>query len=186
MPVALTGVEQIDNFPGSMTSADLAFDSLLEQMIGDDVYIGAGTLKSTDWTQLIDIVTWDEALAAAFDVLGELAEKPGKIESKLSALRTRNYKVAGKRTTNIEITIIGVSQLQKSYLESTDFSTTTMTMVLRNREKDRVMVFNGMKWAVDWSGEVDGLFTVVLTTEFSGTTDGKIYFLKDIVADATP
>lgn len=183
MPI--TSIEKIDTFPGSMTASDLAFDSLLEQMIGDDVYIAAGTLSSTDLATLVDQATWDTALAANFDVLGELAEKPGKIESKLSSLRTRNYKVAGKRTTSVEIDLVGVSQLQKAFLESTDFSTATMTMVLRNREKDRVLIFNGMKWTVDWSGEVDGLFSVVLTTEFSGTTDGKIYVYKDIVVSST-
>lgn len=184
--MAITGVEQIDNFPGAMTADDLAFDELLEQMIGDDVYIGAGTLTDEDLATLVDQVAYDAALAANFDVLGELSEKAGKMDSKLSSLKTRNYKVAGKRTNTVEINIVGISQLQKQYLESTDFSGTTMTVILRNREKDRVIILNGMKWTCDWSGEVDGLFAVVLSTEFAGTTNGKIYVYKDIVEDATP
>jgi len=182
--MAITGVEQIDNFPGAMTAADLAFDALLAEMVGDDAYIGAGTLSSADLATLIDQVTWDAALAANFDSMGELAENAGKVESKLASLKTRNFKLPGKRTTTVELNLVGISQLQKQYLESNDFSATTMCVILRNREKDRVIVFNGMKWTTDWSGEVDGLFAVTLTTEFVGTTDGKIYVFKDIAETA--
>jgi hypothetical protein len=55
-------------------------------------------------------------------------------------------------------------------------------MFLQNTEKDRVIILNGMKWAVDWSGETDGLFSVVLSTEFSGATSDRVYVYKDIPA----
>lgn len=184
--MAITGVAQISNFPTGMDADDLAFDALLEQMVGDDAYIGAGTLSEADLATLIDQVTWDAALAANFDSLGELGENSGKVESKLATLKTRNYRLPGKRTNTVEINLVGISQLQKQYLESNDFSSTTMTVIFRNREKDRAIIFNGIKLTCDWSGEVDGLFAVTLTTEFIGTTDGKILVFKDIVADATP
>jgi hypothetical protein len=44
------------------------------------------------------------------------------------------------------------------------------------------VIFNGLRWTVDWSGEADGLFSVVISTEFSGITNGKIFVLKDIPA----
>ncbi len=49
---------------------------------------------------------------------------------------------------------------------------------------DRVVIFNGLRWTVGWSGEADGLFTVVISTEFSGVTSNKIFLLKDIPAAA--
>lgn len=178
MPI--TSVTQIANFPTGMDADDLLFDALLEQMIGDDVYIGVGTLSAVDLSTLTDQVKWDTTLGESFDPLGELAEKAGKIDSKLTSLKTRNYKIAAKRTTSIEVNIVGISDLQKQYLESNDFSGTTMCVIFRNREKDRVIIFNGMKWTCDWSGEVDGLFAVLISTEFSGITNGKIHVLKDI------
>jgi hypothetical protein len=35
---------------------------------------------------------------------------------------------------------------------------------------------------VDWSGEADGLFSVVVSTEYAGSTSGKFYVFKDIPA----
>jgi hypothetical protein len=57
-----------------------------------------------------------------------------------------------------------------------------MTIILRSREKDRVIILNGMKWTADWSSETDALFDVLLSTEFAGTTDTRIYVFKDISA----
>ena len=37
-----------------------------------------------------------------------------------------------------------------------------------------------MRWVVDWSGEVDNILTVVISTEFTGSTDGKIYIIPEI------
>jgi hypothetical protein len=46
------------------------------------------------------------------------------------------------------------------------------------------VIFTGLRWTVDWSGEADGLFNVVISTEFSGVTSNKIFLLKDIPAGA--
>ena len=172
--------------PGTMTAADMAFEALTAQMAGDYAWFGSGTLTEAEIASLDSAFAWDAAIAANFDSLGELGESAGKVESKLASLKTRNYKLPGKRTTTMEINLVGISQLQKQYLESNDFSATTMSIILRNREKDRAIVFNGQKWTADWSGAVDGLFSVVLTTEFVGGTSGKVLVYKDIVADATP
>lgn len=181
--MALAKVKKITTFPSGTTASDLKFDELIEQMIGDSVYAGEGTLDATDLATLVaSQTTIAENLASAFDVLGELAEKPGKIESKLESLKTRNYKVAGKRTNTLELSLVGLSNKQKDFLESPAFSTTTLTLVLQNTQKDRLIILNGMKWSMDWSGESDGLFAVTISTEFSGATKDRIYLYKDIPA----
>jgi len=182
----ITSVEKLDNFPGAMTEDDLAFEELMAQMIGDDVYVAAGTLDSTDLATLVDHATWDAALAAYFSVLGELAEKAGKSDSKVTKLKTRNYVVSGRRDSSHEIYIVGISQLQKQYLESTAFSAATLCIVLRNREKDSIIILNGMKWIAEWSGETDGLWAVTLSSSFVGTSNDKVILITGIVPDATP
>ena len=181
--MALQKVKKLTTFPSGTTASDLKFDALIEQMIGDDVYVGEGTLDATDLATLVasqaSIAT---ELAAAFDVLGELAEKPGKIDSKLTSLKTRNYKVAGKRTNTLELALVGISNKQKDFLESTAFSNTTITLVMQNTEKDRLVIFNGMKWSMEWNGETDGLYNVVISTEFVGASKDRIYVYKDIPA----
>lgn len=58
------------------------------------------------------------------------------------------------------------------------------TIVIVSKGKDRAVIFNGLRWTVDWSGEADGLFTVVISTEFFGVTAGKIYLFKDLPVGA--
>lgn len=170
-------------FPSGTDKDDLLFTNLIETMVGDIVHFGSGTLSAADIASYLDDqVVIASTLASNFEILGELGEKPGKMNSKLSSLKTRNYRVSGKRENTIEITIVGIGLLQKDYLESTAFSAEEQTFILRSREGDRMIILNGMRWTVDWSGEVDGLFTFVLTTEFAGATTGKIYMYKDIPA----
>lgn len=183
--MAITTVKKLSTFPSGTDSDDLLFDSLIEQMIGDDVYVGEGTMNADDIASMVTSqATIATALSGLFDVLGELAEKAAKVESKNTALKTRNYKVAGRRTTTLELNLVGISNLQKAFIESTAFTGTTVTMVLQNTEKDRLIILNGMKWAVDWSGETDGLFAVVLSSEFAGATSDRVYVYKDIPATA--
>ncbi|MCB5285544.1 MAG: hypothetical protein LHW45_08160 [Candidatus Cloacimonetes bacterium] len=183
--MAITTVQKLTTFPAGTDADDLAFDELIEQMIGDDVYVAEGTLDATDLAAMTgDQATIASNLASYFDVLGELAEAAAKVESKNTALKTRNYKVAGKRTTTVEISLVGISNLQKAFLESTAFTGTTVTMFMQNTEKDRVIIFNGMKWAVDWDGTTDGLWNVKLSTEFTGATSDRVYVYKDIPATA--
>lgn len=178
--MALENVKKA-TFPSGTDADDLLFSALTETLIGDDVYFGAGTLTAADLTTYFgdqtDILA---SIASNFDLLGELAEKPVKIASKTSSLKTRNYKVAGKRENSVEITIVGISNLQKAYLESSAFTATDMTFVLLSTLRDRMVILNGMRWVVEWSGETDGLYTVVLSTEFAGSTNDRIYVWKDI------
>lgn len=170
-------------YPSGIDAGDLAFDELLESLVGDEVYFGAGTLSDADIeTYLSDQATITSTLASNFESLGELAEKPSKADSKVDVLKTRNYVVPGKRSTSVEVTLSGISNLQKAFLESASFQNETYTLIMLNRDHDRMVIYNGMRWITSWSGEVDGVFTVVLASEFGGTTNAKIKVYKDIPA----
>ena len=163
-------------YPGTMIDKDLNFVSLVEGMIADDIYFGIGTYADSDIaTHFINQTALNLELNANYDILGELAEKPGKTDSKITKLKTRNYSIPGKRTSTIELSIVGLSVKQKDFLESSAFMGKNTTIVAVSKAFDRVVIFNGLRWTVGWSGEADGLFTVVISTEFSGVTAGKIY-----------
>lgn len=168
-------------YPGSISEGDLSFSKLMDTFVADNVYFGHG---SYDPTLVPSIYITTEAanteLTNNFNCLGELAEKPGKADSKLNKLKTRNYIVPGKRTNTVELNIAGLSNNQKSYLESNDFMSKTTTIVVASKDFDRVVIFNGLRWTVDWAGEADGLFNVTISSEFSGTTSDKILLIKDI------
>ena len=51
--MALQKVKKLTTFPSGTTASDLKFDALIEQMIGDDVYVGEGTLDATDLATLV-------------------------------------------------------------------------------------------------------------------------------------
>ncbi len=168
-------------FPDGVLASDLTFNEQIESMIGDEAFMGAGNYSEVE----LDLIMADKDTLIAelgdnLASIGELAEKPGKMDSKLNKLKTRNYTVPGKRTNTIELTINGLSTKQKKYLESTGFSSTETSVILVNSERDRAIVMTGMRWTCDWSGEVDGLFSVVISTEYSGSTDGRVFLYKDI------
>ena len=172
-------------YPGDMIDKDLNFVSLVEGMIADDIYFGIGTYSESDIVaNFANQTALILELNANFDILGELAEKPGKTDSKITKLKTRNYSIPGKRTSTIELSIVGLSVKQKDFLESSSFMGKNTTIVIVSKGKDRAVIFNGLRWTVDWSGEADGLFTVVISTEFSGVTAGKIYLFKDLPVGA--
>lgn len=165
--------------PSGTTASDLLLPALLDAMPGDKAYIGAGSYSSGDIsTKYADQTVMLAELAANLTDIGELAEKPTKADSKQDKLKTRNYALPGKRTTTMELSLAGLSNLKKDFLESTGFVGQEITIVLVSRTNDRVVIYNGMRWTADWSGETDGLFSVVLSTEFSGATAGRVYVLK--------
>lgn len=168
-------------YPADMSPDDLKFANLMDVLVADNVYFGVGSYD-TEGVNTLYATQPDvkSELTTNFSLLGELAEKPGKADSKITKLKTRNYTILGKRTSTVELTIAGLSTAQKNYLESHGFMSQDVTIVVVSKGFDRVVIFNGMRWTVDWSGEADGLFSVIISTEFSGTTAGRIYLRKDI------
>jgi len=168
-------------YPPNMSESDLCFENLVDVMVADKIYLGSGSYFDGEIPRVYTTQSSiQDHLVQSFDPMGELAEKPGKTDSKITKLKTRNYTLPGKRTSTIELTISGLSVKQKDYLEGSFFMGKNMTIVVTSTNFDRVVIFNGLRWTVDWSGEADGLFSVVISTEFSGITSGKIYLLKDI------
>lgn len=168
-------------FPSGTTSADLLFSALADTFIADEVYFGIGSYTSGEIaSKFASISALTTELATYLKQIGELAEKPGKVDSKSEKLKTRNYLIPGKRTSTIELSINGLSAKQKDYFESASFQGTEITLVAVSKARDRATIFNGMRWVVDWSGEADGLWTVVISTEFSGATANRVVTLKGL------
>ncbi len=168
-------------YPSGMTNADLLFSTLVDTFIADEVFYGIGHYTAEEvGTKFATKSAMATELSTYCKQIGELAEKPGKTDSKINKLKTRNYQIPGKRTSTVELTLNGISAKQKDYFEGTLFSGAEVTIICVSKERDRATIFNGMRWTVDWSGEADGLWTVVISTEFSGTTNGKVFLIKGL------
>lgn len=168
-------------FPTNMTASDLEFIELLPSLVADKVYVGSGVFPglSDINDSVIDTDILSGFLDNSTDPIGELAEKPGKMDSKTSKLKSRNYSIPGKRTSTVELNLVGLADKQKNFLESSAFQGQELTLFIVSEDLHRVVVLNGLRWTVDWSAEADGLFNVVISTEFSGITANKI-FLRDV------
>lgn len=168
-------------FPSGTTAADLLFNALVDVLVADNVYYGLGEYTAAEvGTKYATKTSMATEISTFLKPLGELAEKPGKTDSKINKLKSRNYQIPGKRTSTVELTLNGLSMKQKDYLESSAFSGVVTTILLTNREQDRYTIFNGMRWTVDWSGEADGLYTVVISSEYSGNTANKLFVGKGL------
>ena len=159
-----------------ITTPDVTLDeSIASALPGDFAYFGAGTFSP----QQVEHMTEDtSALAAEIEasmlLMGELSESPCKVESKSSKLRTRNFSFDLSRSTSIEITLAGLSPAQKDYLESPEFTASNMCIAIVSAAFDRLLLFNGLRFIPTWSGESDGLFTTIISTELTAATRDKV------------
>lgn len=170
-----------------ITQDELDFDSLFAVLPGTKIYFAAGRAGTEDMATLfLDALVLQDAITnyEIFIPLGELAEKPGKVDSKSDKLKTRNYLIPGRRSSTVELTICGLSAKQKDYLESDLFQGAPLTLFLSDKEIESIdpeledlnlVMFSGFSWTVDWSGEADGLWSVVISTELQGETEDLVY-----------
>ena len=181
--------------PDGIEQDDLLLDALEAVMVGDAAFFSLGAFG---WMEMASAYLLGNSyylayyLAAedgCFAKLGELAEMPGKVESKVNRLKTRNYLIAGRRNSSIELVLNGLSPKQKDYFESALFSGREITILRCKNEllaqdvqdsdnfqfPSPITVFNGMRWTADWNAEADGLWSVVLSTEMSGATKDRIW-----------
>jgi hypothetical protein len=95
-------------YPADMSPDDLKFANLMDVLVADNVYFGVGSYD-TEGVNTLYATQPDvkSELTTNFSLLGELAEKPGKADSKITKLKTRNYTIPGKRTSTVELTIAG-------------------------------------------------------------------------------
>lgn len=170
--------------PVEMEDEDLSFDLLEHVMPGDHVYFALGSALShiADINIIYNSEIWD--ILENMVVLGELADKPGKIDSKINRLKTRNYSISSKRNSSIEINIVGMSTKLKNYLETAFFQEQDVAILITEMDRDkmnvltdpgyRCLLLDSMRWTVDWSAEADGFWSVVISTSVNGFTASKI------------
>lgn len=166
-------------FTSHMKAKDLEFSELIATLPGDRVYFTEGLYSSKG---TLEVQIFSGSLAAEIEnlytPLGEVADVPPKVGSPTTTLKTRNYTVAGKRTTTIELTIAGISNAQKEYLESAAFHGSPKTIALENREGWSYVFFNGLRWVAEWKGEIDGVPTFTISSEFTGGTKDNIWLFE--------
>jgi len=169
-------------YPLGMTSDKLLIANLMPIMPGDTVYFGFGRYASTtESDSAFTASAVANTLNNNYDLLGELAEKAGKLDSKQTRLKSRNYSFAGKRNSTVELNVGGLSCAQKDFLESNSFTGREITIVVGSVDNTRLVVLNGLYWTVDITGETDGLFQVTVSAEFSGPTSDRIYLYRNCV-----
>jgi len=173
---------QKPTLPTGLSSGDLA--DLLNQIGKVDVYniyAGVGSLTAAEITSIFaSQETINTELDTNFEEIGELSEKPFKAESKAEKLKTRHYQLEGKRTNVITVTIVGISEAKKNWLEDQSAGMTQLSFIALSKDKTQAILINGCRWTVDWSGEADGLYTQEVTTEFIGKTNEKVVFFNQI------
>jgi len=169
---------------GSMAEVG-AYASQLVAFAGGQVFIGKGSYadRAAFATKVADLTVMATELGTAFDELADVAEKPGKIESKVAELKTKHHISDGKRTNTIELHLAGISEARKAFLEN-DLNKSDQTIILVDENGNRVICFNGLRWSGSYSGEIDGVFDAVLKTEFSGSSVNKIWIADNIPAGA--
>ncbi|HQB97404.1 MAG TPA: hypothetical protein PKZ46_00625, partial [Candidatus Cloacimonadota bacterium] len=77
-------------YPSGMTNADLMFSTLVDTFIADEVFYGMGSYTAEEVrTKFATKSAMATELNTYCEQIGELAEKPGKTDSKINKLKTR-------------------------------------------------------------------------------------------------
>lgn len=118
-------------------------------------------------------------LESAFDEVSDLGESPGKESSRVNKLKTSNHVIEGKRTNTVELTLIGLNQERKEWLES-ELNKEVRTIALLSADGASSLIFNGMRWTYERDAEFNGLYTATLSSEYSGPTKKRYFIIKDI------
>ncbi len=171
-------------FPTGTTNADFEFSGVMAMLSLGSIQFAMGSLTKTEADAIVASKVTIETAIGQYLNCGELAEKAGKIESKTEVLKTKSKSIQGKRTTTIEWQLNGVSQNQKNYFESKDFTDNLMTFMALDHDKTTCVIASGLIWSCDWNVEDEGLWEISLKAEFSGTSNDKIFIYKDIPAEA--
>lgn len=148
-------------------------------------WIGNGSfdsLKTIPPEVLKGQIEYRAFLNSTFDEISDLGENPGKESSKVAKLKTTNYVIEGKRSNTIELSLVGLNQERKDWLE-TQLNKEIRTIILLSSDGDNSLVFNGMRWTYDRDTEFNGLYTATLSTEYSGPTKDR-YFIIDGIPEA--
>lgn len=181
--------------PQGLEQDSLLIDDLEAAMVGDQAYFSLGELTEDDiavdgyFYNTFYLGHYLNNKSSVFAKLGELAEKPGKVDSKVNRLKTRNYQIPGRRSSSLELQLCGLSEAQRDYFESSRFSGEQIVIILCTNQlaqanpldkneygfSSPIVIFNGLRWATDWLAEADGLWSVTLSSELSGSTRDRIW-----------
>ncbi len=148
-------------------------------------WLGDGSFENIEAIppeQLISQKAFEGFLNSSFDEISDLGENPGKEESKVAKFKTTNFLIEGKRSNTIELTLIGLNQARKDWLES-QLNKAIRTIALWSADKASCLIFNGMRWSYERSNEFNGLYTATISTEYSGPTKDR-YFIIDSIPEA--
>ncbi|MDD2650545.1 MAG: hypothetical protein RBS16_01915 [Candidatus Cloacimonadales bacterium] len=146
------------------------------------LYIADGDYtKSTADTAFADLDAKESELSSKFIKLSDLAEKPFKLESKVAEVKTLNYILEGKRTSSVELNLVGLTQARKDWLE-VELGKKNRTIILENKTEDSVMIFNNKRWVCEWVYEAESVFNATIRTEFAGPTSSGFMVYNDIPA----
>lgn len=165
--------------PG-LVAEELTLEDLIDGMEGGHAYIseGAGFEDEASMaSSLADQSAVATLLAASFDEFGTFQEEAWDIQSKVELKKTYHFVKQGKRTTTITMGLAGLNSKSKSWLEN-KLNRNPHTIIIQSMDKDKLLVFNGLKWVMEWSNKVDDWFNVTVKTEFSGTTKNKVVMLE--------
>lgn len=172
--------------PQGISRSDLDGSGAINSIRSDEIYIGQGSLIfPADDTNFAD-KNAVKTLLESTTLLGDAAEKPFKLESKVEKLKTRSKIVEGRRTNTIEVRLAGITNKQKALLESGVLNSGDFTIIGVTVIHDQCLVINGLKWTYEFTGESDNLFSATLSAEFAGATDAKIRIYDKISAPTTP
>ena len=152
----------------------------LGQFRSGKCYIADGSISKSDAdTAFANQTSKATELSSKWTELSDLAEKPGKEESKVTKLKTLNYVLEGKRTNTVEINLVGLNQARKAWLEN-ELNNTNRTILLESSGGKDILIFAGLRWSYERSTEFEGLFNVTLSTEYSGNSASKYLIYTNI------
>jgi hypothetical protein len=170
-----------------MTISKITFPSGVAEFSEDSAIFACGSLyiadgnytKATADTAFANLTVKETELSSKFTKLSDLAEKPFKLESKVTKFKTLNYTLEGKRTNTIEISLVGLTQARKQWLE-VELGKKNRTIILESKTGDSVMIFNDKRWVCDWVYEAESAFNASISTEFVGPTSTGFMVYNEI------
>ena len=163
-------------------AANLAYARMLDSINVDKVYIAQGATAHGEILPTIEsLTTFNAELAASYTEIGELAEKPFKIDSKVDTVKTRHRAIPTRRKNTITLMVAGVNCHQKNFFESAAFGRTEHTILIIDEDITQGIYITGCVWKADWQGEADGIFTLTLTAEFAGATAKKVLLYPELI-----
>lgn len=170
-------------FNGYTEDNVVSFNEMMPSFEHGTCYIADGSLSKVEADAMFaDLTAMATGLADATEI-SDLADSPGKEESKVEKLKTSNYVIEGKRTNTVELNLSGISQDRKDWLEQ-ELNNAVRTIILVSSSGKAAIVFTGRRWSYERSSEFGKLFNSTIATEYNGATGNAYFIYKAIPAGA--